>query len=288
MPPRSLTLGLFAAAALLAPLAPARAADLDENYGYADAPQEVPVAQSKVEFGTGWYVRGDMGVERLPSLNINSPAEDYQLPATTYGSGSRVGYDASLGAGYEFTRYLRSDIIADFHQPITTRQFGHFYSAATRTCQVAQDTVVATGMVNQYFEDCSSNYLASIRSFDVLVNGYVDIAHLGIFTPYVGAGVGLAFGHYSSAVTYKQDDGTPYNIVFSDSGTGQTFHGYHDVTEAGNYYNFAFALMAGVAVDVYAHTKLDVGYRYLNQGRVLGSEIQTHEVRAGLRYMIDN
>ena len=58
MPPRSLTLGLVAAAALLAPLAPVRAADLDDNYGYADAPQEVPVVQSKVEFGTGWYVRG--------------------------------------------------------------------------------------------------------------------------------------------------------------------------------------------------------------------------------------
>ena len=289
---RPWALHLLVAAALIAPaLAGAEAADLDENYGYAEAPQEVPVAQlpqTKVEFGTGWYVRGDIGVTRLPALSLSAPATDYDIPATHFGSGARVGYDASLGAGYEFNRYVRADVMADFHQPIRVQQYGNYYAASTKTCQIAQDTNITTGVVVPYFEDCSSNYAASIHSYDVLVNGYFDIAHWGIVTPYVGAGVGLAFGRYSSGVNYTQNDGTPYNIYFTDPGSGQTFHGYKDVVTTGNYYNFAFALMAGVAFDVYAHTKLDIGYRYLNQGRVLGSTLSSQEVRAGLRYMIDN
>ena len=46
--------------------------------------------------------------------------------------------------------------------------------------------------------------------------------------------------------------------------------------------------MAGFAVQVFDHTKVDIGYRYLSQGRVLGTNLTTNEVRAGIRYSIDN
>jgi opacity protein-like surface antigen len=46
--------------------------------------------------------------------------------------------------------------------------------------------------------------------------------------------------------------------------------------------------MAGVGIDVYAHTKLDIGYRYIDNGTVIGSHVRYNEIRAGLRYMIDN
>ena len=290
---RSLTLGLLAVTlSLPVTITIVRAADLDDNYGYAEASQEVPVAQTKVEFGTGWYVRGDVGVTRLPSLSLTAPSSDTKIPPTTFGSGLRVGYDASLGAGYEFNRFFRSDIVADFHEPVKVKQYGNYYPAGTPptsgTCQIGQNTIVTSGTVTQYFADCSSNYSASIQSYDVLINGYIDLVHWGAFTPYIGAGAGLSFGRFTSGVTYNQNDATPYNIYFTDSGSGQVFHGYRDIVETHSYYNFAFALMAGVSVDVYAHTKLDIGYRYLNQGKVLGATLDSQEVRAGLRYMIDN
>lgn len=60
----------------------------------------------------------------------------------------------------------------------------------------------------------------------------------------------------------------------------------------------AWALMAGVAVDVGSSFALDLGYRYLNIGDassipdVLGNSVRfkdlnLHEFRVGLRYMID-
>lgn len=298
MPPRSLTLGLLAAAALLTPLAPARAADLDENYGYAEAPQEVPVAETKVEFGTGWYVRGDIGAARLPSLDLSQPAAG-TAPPTQLTQGSRFGYTASLGAGYSFNRWFRADVTADFRQPIGIKQNGNYYAATSSdgyvnnngTCQLgyeAYTSVAIASFSEPYYENCSSRNQASLTNFSVLVNGYIDVAHWSIFTPYVGAGVGLSFGHYSSSVSYFNPDGTPYNTYYTVPPGNILVHGYQDATYSANYYNPAFAAMAGVAIDVLPHTKLDLSYRFVYLGKVLGATLTTNEARAGLRYMIDN
>ena len=63
-------------------------------------------------------------------------------------------------------------------------------------------------------------------------------------------------------------------------------------------FGFAWALMAGVAYDLTTHAKLDRGYRYLNLGKVTGvssalggpvssPNTNSHEVRVGIRYVID-
>lgn len=299
MPLRPSLLGLLAATALIVPSI-ARAADLDDSFSYAEAPEQVPVAETKVEFGTGWYVRGDVGATRLPTIDLSVPSIEH-APNSAIAEGSRVGYTASLGAGYSFNNYLRADIVADFHQPITVRQYGNNYPAQSTngftnnngTCQLGYAGYTSNGsgsdiIYQPYFEDCSSGYVASVKSFDVLVNGYLDIGHWSVVTPYVGAGVGLSFGRYSSALAFYNPDGSSYNTYFDVPGAGVNVHGYRDMRISGNYYNLAFALMAGIAVDVLPHTKLDIGYRYLNLGKVLGTTLQYHEARAGLRYMIDN
>ncbi len=293
---RASTSGLIAVALLAAasPRAPARAADLD--YGFSDVPP--PIAESKVEFGSGWYVRGDIGATRLPSMNLDAPTATGQVPTVSLGSGSKLGYTASLGAGYAFNKWFRSDVIADFHQPISVRQYGKFFGASTLysqndtgTCQLGYAPYLNdadTTVYRPYYENCSSNYQGSVTSYDVLVNGYVDLGHWYGVTPYVGAGVGIAFGHYLSATTFSNPDGSAYNTYFTLPGTATTLHGYNDARVSGNYYNFAFAATAGIAIDIYAHTKLDINYRYLHLGEVLGASIATQEVRAGVRYMIDN
>ena len=290
MPLRSLTLGPIVAAVLLAPLSVARAADLDENYGYADAPQEVPVAQSKVEFGTGWYVRGDLGVTRLPRL---SETTGTYVPALQVSTGADVGYSASLGAGYSFTKYFRSDIIADFNKPVKSSSYIDSTCAAGFAPKVTGVDPITGAFIYQspsptFSEACSDRQGGSLRSYDVLVNGYVDIGTWYHVTPYIGVGVGLSFGYISASSNFTQTDGTSYNFYATDPSNGSSYHFYKDGATNQNYYNFAFALMAGFSVDVYDHTKLDIGYRYRNLGRVLGAQIDSQEVRAGLRYMIDN
>ena len=308
MPLRPSTLGLLTAA-LLAPLATARAADLDENYGYAEAPQDVPAAQipeTKVEFGTGWYVRGDLAVTSLPKVSATTPTNSSiggvfydNAPALLFSKGSQVGYTASLGAGYSFLNGFRTDLIADFHQPISSSfdgspyrcQNGYGLNPAVTTYNIVNGVsvpTVSTPTSYPTYGTCTGHFKASLKSYDVLINGYYDIGHWYGVTPYVGAGVGLAFGHYSTGSTYTQADNTSYNITITDPATGSVGHIYEDRFGSGNYYNFAFALMTGISYDIFPHTKLDIGYRYLNEGRVYGINLYEHEARLGVRYMIDN
>jgi opacity protein-like surface antigen len=137
--------------------------------------------------------------------------------------------------------------------------------------------------------DCTGNYKANLSSYDVLANVYVDLGTWSSVTPYVGAGVGLSFGHYSTSSTYIQGNGSSYNVSYTSQGGSTTTEDF-DRTGSGTYYNFAWALMSGVGIDVYSHTKLDIGYRYLNLGKISGisGTLYSNEVRVGLRYMIDN
>ncbi len=109
-------------------------------------------------------------------------------------------------------------------------------------------------------------FTAEMDSLVGLANVYYDFDFGSRFTPYVGAGIG--FVHHSF-------DGEDTNDDDAD---------------------LAWALMAGVAVDFGENWKVDVGYRYLDMGdvklddrkgsgkRFLMDEIETHEIRVGVRY----
>lgn len=297
---RSLSLHVPFAAALvgsLLTLASAQAADLDfpAGYGYGDAPPP----QTKIEFGTGWYIRGDIGATAIPQATSSQPSI-YSAGGVFYDNApnlilsrpDHLGYDASIGGGYAFLKWFRADAIFDFHQPLSSS-----YQGAPFQCQngfgenpgytlASGQTVPATAYVTN--GTCTGSFKASLKSYDVLANGYFDIGTWYGITPYVGAGIGLSFGHYQTAATYTQADGSSYNISVTNPVTTATYNLYYDRFSSGNYYNFAFALMAGIAYDIFPHTKLDIGYRYLNEGKVFGQTLDYQEVRAGLRYMVDN
>jgi opacity protein-like surface antigen len=227
----------FGAAVALAMLGtgPVNAADLDP--ALEDPVQDfsqMPVAN--VTFGSGWYVRGDAAVTNAYTMDLALPSKytyAYDIRPT-----SSPSYDFSLGGGYAFTHYLRTDITADFFQPVQAL----LYSGSKG---------FATGRFDQY---------------TVLANGYFDIGTWWIATPYVGAGAGIAVDNVR-------------DYVYRTSG---------NLAGRSDFERFAFAGMAGVAFDVYPHVKIDIGYRYINNGTMAGTQLGHHEVRAGLRYMIDN
>ncbi len=107
---------------------------------------------------------------------------------------------------------------------------------------------------------------AKARTWDMMANAYVDMGNFVGFTPYLGAGLGFANVRYSidsDQGDYKSDD-----------------------------YRFAWALMAGVGIDLTQNVKLDLGYRYgvVNGGDIAGDalnlsdkDIKSHQLRAGIR-----
>lgn len=241
---------IASAAAILVWFMPAElyAADLDSSFFVNQPP---PIQTQPVEFGTGWYIRGDLayGLDSLPN------ADAYGLFPTA--AAFRSTYAIGLGAGYKFTNWFRTDITGDFLQPLTA------YDPATNTNAFG-------------------------GRWDVLANGYLDLGTWGGVTPYVGAGVGAAVGDTRISTMDSTIPCTQGGAILCDMTNMPV--------------SLAWALMAGVSFQVFPHTYIDLGYRYLNLGAysfynnapINGAsglsttgQSHAHEIRVGLRYMID-
>jgi opacity protein-like surface antigen len=112
----------------------------------------------------------------------------------------------------------------------------------------------------------------------------------------VGGGIGYAFTETSKVINEEfVQIGTGAFIPLTDPTTGLTvFNAFPAHTTGG----FAWALLAGAAIDVAPSVKLDFGYRYLNVADArfavdnLGiaprlKSLAAHQFRVGLRYMFD-
>jgi opacity protein-like surface antigen len=124
--------------------------------------------------------------------------------------------------------------------------------------------------------------VADLESTTYLVNGYLDLGNWSGVIPYIGAGVGAASNRLTN-VSRETTVGDTFTRVNVPSYTAA---------------NFAWALMAGAAVDLGSGVKVDLGYRYMHLGdartRLEGvqagirtKDINAHEFRVGARYMIE-
>jgi opacity protein-like surface antigen len=209
-------------------------------------PQEEPEAPTQYrQLMSGWYLRGDIAYRwnsgGTPTSNVTS--EKYT-----------TSYDATFGFGYKY-QWFRADLTFDYAGP----------------ARVTANTTAATPQ---------PQFTAKIGSQTVLANGYIDFGTWAGFTPYVGAGVGIA---RLRSVNFVDTADSPSTIS-----TGPGFH-----------QNFAWAAMAGVAYQVTQSWLIDVGYRHLELGNVPGSNAagalnavtfksqSSNEARIGFRYLFD-
>jgi opacity protein-like surface antigen len=121
----------------------------------------------------------------------------------------------------------------------------------------------------------SPDFTAKVQSSTVLANVYFDLGTWGGFTPYLGGGLG---GAYLRTTNFASAS-LPTAEVSSDR------------------WNFAWAAMAGVSYCFTQNLLLDIGYRYLDQGKIstgittAGDQLSfgnltSHEIRAGVRWAL--
>jgi opacity protein-like surface antigen len=231
-----------------------------------------PAPQVISEFGSGWYLRGDVGYawRKSPGSELTDPV---RLSNTSFGN------NVSFGAGVGFKQgWFRTDITADYFRSteIRSRQNG------------ITDCDFFAG-----FPDLTCDYNGNgyISAFAVLWNVYADLGTWHGITPYIGAGVGTSYvrAHGFSASIYD----TTGTVPAADN-PGRAEYGNR------GQFNFAWALMAGASYSFSANHAIDIGYRYTNLGRaqtaggpiafngeVRTGTIDSHEVRVGFRYTID-
>jgi len=261
--------------AALAPLA-AHAADYEPPIIVDEAPEYVPV-----EVGSGWYLRGDVGYIFDSSIDgvdytVFDPITDTNNPASFTSASLDTDFSWGGGFGYHFTDYFRVDATVDGFR-------ADFDGSTSSDAPCVDDPVVGTS--------CRSNNSSEVSAVSVMANGYVDLGTYVGLTPYVGGGLGMSY------VSWHNLDDTAYCVdgavlCASDDAVGGSSHPGEDG------WRFTYALMAGVAYDITRNFKLDLGYKYRNidGGDMFGwdsadtfgdgsnGNIETHEVRLGLRY----
>lgn len=301
-----ISIGLAGAVALAA--APVLAADLTAPPAAFAAPASEPM----LEWGSGWYLRGDIGYNKDNNVRL-TPLD---------GDNKRNGWIASLGAGYQLNNFFRVDATLEhFNNRTRDQQSNPFVCpyAARGADQTFTDATGAQTTVHMghFWDDRETCTISGRRRLGVtggMLNAYFDLGGFGPVTPYVGAGIGL-FRHQTSVLTraYKTSDGSHYEADLSAL-SGYPLVWYTpfgqqvqpqpnvaftkqnlDVRAFKNSWRIGWALMAGVAVDVAKDVKLDISYRYLNAGSykpvVAGlkeQNLNNHQVRVGVRYMLDN
>ncbi|MGH6836389.1 MAG: outer membrane beta-barrel protein [Methylocella sp.] len=277
------TIGFVPLATLCNLAVPAAGADFGQPFpGLAP-----PLADDRVEFASNWYVRGDLAYAHETFSDISPNFAFGSLPSVLN------TYSAGLGMGYKVNNYFRTDLILDYRSQIHAVGVG-----APISCEVVLPSVI-TGLPTPSPEICNGHFDTEIHRWDLLANGYLDLGTWDGFTPYIGAGAGIAFARINQSVnfTFGNNLACVAACGFPTQPAGTFIFTDFDRNQSSMRYDFAWALMAGVAIAMTDHAQLDVGYRYLDLGSVpvLSSvpgtsatqRVRASEVRAGVRYMID-
>jgi len=223
-----------------------------------------PVEETAPQF-SGWYLRGDVGYGFEEMSGFSSTAAGYVPGFAYHASGIDGTPFIGGGFGYQVNNWFRADLTAEYRAPTHYSAFETYNNTSSG----------------------GDAYSAQIRSTVVLANGYVDLGTWYGFTPFVGAGVGAAFHQFHG---------------LEDVGTGpDNFGGFGTAADA-NMTNFAWAAMAGIDYSISPNWRFELGYRYLDMGRVTSNgivcqptcappyEVQSfhlvsNDVRLGLRYI---
>jgi len=216
----------------------------------------------------GWYLRGYIGQSNQFVNSISHPSFATAPQFTFLDKG---GFDSApfygAGVGYQWTSWLRTDVTGEYRGKAAFHALDRYFNAG-------------------YF---TNDYTASKSEWVALVNAYIDLGTWWSITPYVGAGVGVAF----NTIEHFRDT----NVIAGGGGWADT----------GRQTSLAWALHAGAAYRVTSNLALDLSYRYLNVGNarsgtlvnldptvfsgnplapVTFHNIQSHDLMLGLRWML--
>lgn len=239
------------------------------------------------------YVRGDVGIGvhsfgGFEQDDLLANGGSFCDACGSQAIGDTVYIDA--GIGWEFSDHFRVDLTGEYRSTANVKAMDN----------ITDDTFGPGGSgTGTDVLQANTIYDGHLTSLVAMANGYYDITKYRGFTPYVGAGVGVAYNMLGDLTTESIASVT-------DAGgnplTDSLSAGHAD--GAGSL-NFAWALMAGTSFDISENGKLDIGYRYINLGQgtaaesglidcVCGSQggplkvndLAAHEIRVGVRWLL--
>ncbi|AMJ61218.1 outer membrane protein [Bosea sp. PAMC 26642] len=246
----------------------ANAADL----GYPPPPPPEPLGL-KGSIGSGWYLRGDVGVSAT-QIGKYEQEEVSAVGGTFFGATKNAtAFFGGVGIGYRFNNWFRADITGEYRGAGSIGVTDKFFNAGVNGEQ-------------------TNTYKGNLSSIVTLFNAYVDLGTWNCLTPYLGAGIGYA----SNSVSGLTDQGVQNDTRFLN-----LYVPTLGVAKTGRESGLAWALMAGVGYEVNKNLTLELGYRYLNLGDAKSGsiynafngevsrplkvkDIDSHDFRIGMRW----
>lgn len=276
----------------------ASASDLD----IIPAPMED--AYVPVEIGSGWYIRGDVGYNFGGKHNTDT----YTNGSVTYDNKFRDALNVGIGAGYRINDLFRVD--ASLEHIFSSNFESRTLVAPTGPCRgtgALIDLATGTEYLGPYdITNCIEQDKSSYTAWIGMANAYVDLGTYRGFTPFVGAGLGVARINYSEetgSITCVPVDGDLHFEGCSAAGTvaqpaPNTPYTEPGVVSSGKDWRLAYSVSAGVSYDLSKSLKLDTTYKFssiagstgdIPYGSTPGSSMSKdgfgiHQVKMGLRY----
>ncbi len=243
-----------------------------------------------VEFGSGWYLRGDI------SWNMHGEYGTESRFISALGVTAESEYSDAFairaGFGYRFNSALRMDFTAEqmldseFSGARVVNLDGDFVDPVTSAVTAVNDIYGV--------ESISSDYSAA----NFMLNAYYDLPEMGRFTPYVGGGLGISRIRFSERRTLTC-------IPTPDEVCGPPAAGAQGITVADVVilddedinYTVAYQFALGTMYRLNENLSLDFGYNYFATGSGAKLEysdgtgievdgLSVHKVTAGLIYEI--
>lgn len=248
----------------------ARSADMDPVY--ADVPETTPV-----EYGSGWYLRGDIGTFHAAGTG------SYGVGGSGDIGGISLFEDVSpsVGAGYIFNDNLRGDISVTQYSGMAFNGSSNYYA-----CDFPFDG------------ECGTADTAALTSTSIQASAYYSVGSWGSLRPYVGGGAGLARVTFERTVLdrCRLGVGEDCPIATHSGGPGtELWVGTTTREVESNSTLLSLSAMVGADYRISDRWLMDLGYKFTTHYDVgFGSDetaptasgINIHEVKVGLRYEI--
>ena len=228
-----------------------------------------------MDVGGGWYLRGDVGVGAVQMSSWRSTLQPVDETGNAFNAVAVPSFASmgdqtfgGAGVGYQFNHWFRADITGEYRTEASYRA-----------------NIMSAWTLNNPTSFGTDSYSAGLGTALFIANAYVDLGTWHCITPFVGAGVGLA----------------SHNLAGLNDVGGGAANGGIGVAPDTHQTNFAWAIMAGLALNVTPNLKMELGYRYVDMGSITSNPIQcaspngcyqetqgfhvaSQDVRLGFRY----
>jgi opacity protein-like surface antigen len=211
----------------------------------ADLPLAAPVV---AEF-SGWYLRGDIGFSNQSVRSLFNANYAGFTSVTNIDKGFDAAPFFGLGVGYTVNTWLRFDVTGEY------RGAANFHGLDVGALPVC------LGAAPCFADD---RYTASKSEWTFLFNGYVDLGTWWSITPFIGAGVGASRNTISNFGDLA---------ICLDSSNCAAAGGSDAFAGTASKWNFAWALHAGIAYQIWRNATIELAYRYIDLGNAKSGDV---------------